>query len=219
MAFYDRTDACSAWRNAKNQMAMFEVANLASAPSASHVLHSHLVALKPDELVYKRGHLSPQTHTVSLSSTMSSTFQDITSKSLEVKSSLLTAGFAGDLITPTDSDYEASIKRCAKNAQKRAGLVAYVKSSEDVSRIIKYATSNNVQIVVRGGGHSVSGSSSVEGGIVIDLSKHLNAVRIDEEKRLGYVGGGANWAAVDTEAIKYGLASVGGTVNHTGVGG
>jgi FAD/FMN-containing dehydrogenase len=54
---------------------------------------------------------------------------------------------------------------------------------------------------------------------VIDLSRYLNTVRVDEERKLGYVGGGATWGAVDKEAIKYGLATTGGTVNHTGVGG
>ncbi|CAG8561528.1 2121_t:CDS:2, partial [Acaulospora colombiana] len=56
-------------------------------------------------------------------------------------------------------------------------------------------------------------------GIVIDLSKYINTVRVDHENKLGFVGGGASWKDVDEEAITYGLASVGGTVNHTGVGG
>jgi FAD/FMN-containing dehydrogenase len=140
-------------------------------------------------------------------------------KSLEWKTSLLSVGFTGDLVTPNDPHYEASLIRLAKNAQKQAGLVAFVKSSEDVSKVIKHATANGIEVVVRGGGHSSSGSSSTEGGIVIDLSKHLNSVRIDEGNKLGYVGGGATWAKVDAEAIKYGLATVAGTVNHTGVGG
>jgi hypothetical protein len=54
---------------------------------------------------------------------------------------------------------------------------------------------------------------------VIDLSRHLNTVEIDAENELAYVGGGAIWEQVDKAAIQHGLASVGGTVNHTGVGG
>ncbi|PVF97273.1 FAD-binding domain-containing protein [Serendipita vermifera] len=140
-------------------------------------------------------------------------------QNMDLKTPLLDVGFTGDLIIPSDPDYQASLRRFAKNAQRNAALVAFVKSSEDVSRVIKFASANSVPLVVRGGGHSTAGSSSIEGGIVIDLSKYLNTVRVDEEKKLGYVGGGANWKAVDEEAIKYGLATVGGTVNHTGVGG
>lgn len=85
--------------------------------------------------------------------------------------------------------------------------------------MIKYATSQKLPLVVRGGGHSTAGSSSTEGGIVIDLSRHVNHVRVDAEKKLAYVGGGADWAAVDPATMKHGLATVAGTINHTGVGG
>jgi hypothetical protein len=51
---------------------------------------------------------------------------------------------------------------------------------------------------------------------VIDLAAHLNTVVVDADKKLIKVGGGATWAPVDEEAAKHGLATVGGTVNHTG---
>jgi FAD/FMN-containing dehydrogenase len=44
----------------------------------------------------------------------------------------------------------------------------------------------------------------------------MKSVVVDAEKKLVKVGGGATWADVDSEAAKYGLAAVGGTVNHTG---
>ncbi|TFY76517.1 hypothetical protein EWM64_g7497 [Hericium alpestre] len=44
-------------------------------------------------------------------------------------------------------------------------------------------------------------------------------VRVDEEKKLAYIGGGALWETVDKTAIQYGLATTAGTINHTGVGG
>ena len=40
-----------------------------------------------------------------------------------------------------------------------------------------------------------------------------------EGQRVANVGGGWIWKPVDETAIKYGLATVGGTVNHTGCGG
>ncbi|KAG8783802.1 hypothetical protein FRC20_003754 [Serendipita sp. 405] len=141
------------------------------------------------------------------------------STSTSWKDALTSAGFTGDLVTPGDADYESALVRFAKNSQKKAGLVAFVKSPEDVSLVIKYASANNIPLVIRGGGHSSGGTSSTDGGIVIDLSRHLKSVRIDEAKRMGYAGGGATWATVDAEAIKHGLATVGGTINHTGVGG
>jgi FAD/FMN-containing dehydrogenase len=147
------------------------------------------------------------------------------SQSNNFKASLIADGFTGDLIIPSDPEYTASLVRFAKNARRNAALVAFVKCAHDVSKILNFvnthssADGSRIPIVVRGGGHSPSGASSTEGGIVIDLSRYLNTVRVDEERKLGYVGGGATWSTVDKEAIKYGLATTGGTVNHTGVGG
>jgi FAD/FMN-containing dehydrogenase len=138
---------------------------------------------------------------------------------VDFKTPLLESGFTGDLVVPSDPGYQVALRRFAKNAQRNAALVAFVKTAEDVSHIINFSSANSIPLVVRGGGHSTSGASSIDDGIVIDLSKHMNTVRVDEENKLGYVGGGASWRDVDEEAIKYGLASVGGTVNHTGVGG
>ncbi|KAG6897622.1 hypothetical protein C0992_012851 [Termitomyces sp. T32_za158] len=127
--------------------------------------------------------------------------------------------FKGDIVTPTDPDYEDAIKRWATNALRRAKVVAFVKDEIDVQLAIKYARSAELPIAIRCGGHNPAGASSSEGGLVIDLSKYLNCARVDAEKRLIYVGGGALWSTVDKTAIVHGLATVGGTVNHTGVGG
>lgn len=124
------------------------------------------------------------------------------------------AAFEGDVVTPESPDYEASLKRWAANAERRAKVVAFVKSPQDVALAIKYAKDKGLDISIRGGGHNTGGASSSDGGLVIDLSRHLNACRIDAYNKRAYVGGGAIWETVDKEAIKYGLASVGGTVNH-----
>lgn len=122
--------------------------------------------------------------------------------------------FKGDIVTPDDADYPKAIARWAVNAQRRAKVVAFVRDEDDVRAAIKYARDSGLSIAIRGGGHSPAGASSSEGGLVIDLSRYLNHARVDPEKRVIYVGGGALWDVVDKEAIKHGLATVGGTVNH-----
>lgn len=123
----------------------------------------------------------------------------------------------GDVVTPTDADYQASIARWAKNAERNAAIVAFVKDAEDVATALAYVKSTKLPLAIRGGGHSSSGASSSEGGLVIDLSRHLNGVRIDPENKLAYVGGGAIWASVDKASIEHGLAGVAGTVNHVSI--
>ncbi|TFK28966.1 FAD binding domain-containing protein [Coprinopsis marcescibilis] len=125
----------------------------------------------------------------------------------------------GDVVTEDHPSYAAAISRWARNAERKAKVVVFVKNAEDVVASIAYAKEHKLAFAIRGGGHNSATASSVTGGLVVDLSRYLNNVRVDSESQLGYVGGGALWRDVDAEAIKFGLATVGGTVNHTGVGG
>ncbi|KAI0046096.1 FAD-binding domain-containing protein [Auriscalpium vulgare] len=122
--------------------------------------------------------------------------------------------FHGDLVTPSHPEYELSLKRWAANSQRRAAIVAFVKDEDDVRAALLYAQAQGLRIAVKGGGHNPAGASSIEGGLVIDLSRHLNGVRIDPETKLGYVGGGALWSDVNGAAIKHGLVMTSGTVSH-----
>ncbi|KAI5117034.1 hypothetical protein M0805_002250 [Coniferiporia weirii] len=132
---------------------------------------------------------------------------------------LFKSAFKGDLVLPGDKDYEKAISRWASNAARRARIVAFVRDAEDVSLAVGFARSEGLPLAIRGGGHSSSGASSAEDGLVVDLSRYVNGVRVDPKEKLAYVGGGAIWETVDKAAIEHGLATVGGTVNHTGVGG
>lgn len=91
-------------------------------------------------------------------------------------------------------------------------------NSEDVSKALLFAQTYGLEIAVVGGGHSTSGSSSTEGGLVIDLTK-MRKVTVDAAAMTITAQGGTIWEDVDLAAAEHGLATVGGTVNHTGVGG
>src|SRR5262245_27947323 len=109
--------------------------------------------------------------------------------------------FKGDLLVPSDVDYPQAIARWAVNTQLDAKVVAFVRDADDVSQAIKFAKEQKLPLAIRGGGHSLSGSSSVEGGLVVDLSRYLNGVKVDTEKKVALVGGGAIWETVDKAAI------------------
>ncbi|KAF5332335.1 hypothetical protein D9758_016118 [Tetrapyrgos nigripes] len=130
--------------------------------------------------------------------------------------------FQGDLVYPNDPSYSSAIARWASNAERQAALVSFPKTTSDISLVLDYALHQSkppLPIAVKCGGHSASGASSSEGGVVIDLSRYFSEVRVDPEAKLAYVGGGAIWATVDEKTAEYGLATVAGVVNHTGVGG
>jgi FAD/FMN-containing dehydrogenase len=95
--------------------------------------------------------------------------------------------------------------------------VVRVTSTHEVSEVVSFASKRHIPFVVKAGGHSTSGSSATHGGIVISLSK-MRKVVVDPASKTVAVQGGATWEDIDEAAAQHGLAVVGGTVNHTGVG-
>jgi FAD/FMN-containing dehydrogenase len=87
-----------------------------------------------------------------------------------------------------------------------------------VAAAVRFARDGDLEIAVRGGGHNVAGTAGCDDGIVIDLST-MRAVSVDPAERTAHVQGGALWGDVDHETQAHGLATTGGIVSHTGVGG
>jgi FAD/FMN-containing dehydrogenase len=87
-----------------------------------------------------------------------------------------------------------------------------------VAAAVRFARGHDLEIAVRGGGHNVAGTALCDDGIVIDLSA-MRAVTVDPAERIAVVQGGALWGDVDHETQAHGLATTGGIVSHTGVGG
>jgi FAD/FMN-containing dehydrogenase len=150
---------------------------------------------------------------VSVSSKRSITGEDISN--LE---SLL-AGTNAAVLAPHAEAYPASIERWSRAAEKPAGVVVAPTTAEEVSVVVKYAASHNIDLAVKGGGHSTAGVSSTNGGLLIDLHANMRNVDVDLERKQFVVQGGCTWGDVDQAGAKHGLATVGGTVTDTGVGG
>ncbi|CAG7939798.1 unnamed protein product [Penicillium olsonii] len=98
------------------------------------------------------------------------------------------------------------------------GVVVQPTQASEVSIALLWAQENAIDVAVKGGGHSTAGTSSSDGGLVIDLSR-MNGVTVDTTQKTITAQGGATWKEVDEAGAAQGLAAVGGTVNHTGVGG
>ena len=121
------------------------------------------------------------------------------------------------LVMPGDPRY---MERPIFNAmhRRRPALIARCAGTADVVTVVKFAREHGLLVAVRGGGHSVAGHSSCDGGLVIDLTR-MRGVDVDPDARIARVQGGALWADVDREAQPYGLVVPGGVVSETGVAG
>ena len=101
---------------------------------------------------------------------------------------------------------------------KRPALVVRAASTDDVARTVRFALSEGLPLAVRGGAHSVAGFSTCDDGIVLDLAQ-LNAVQVDGKSRRAFAGGGTRWKDFDAATQQHGLATTGGLVSSTGIGG
>ena len=124
----------------------------------------------------------------------------------------------GRVITADDGDYDDA--RAVYNAMhdRRPAAVVQCVDAADVMAVVAAARDGGLDLAVRGGGHSVPGFGTVDGGLVIDLSM-MNSVSVDPDDGTARVGGGATWGDVDHATYPFGLAAPGGIISTTGVGG
>jgi FAD/FMN-containing dehydrogenase len=147
-------------------------------------------------------------------STLVSESTRLTSEAIEAFRSSL----RGQVIESSDPGYNAA--RSVRNGliDRNPALIARVEGNADVIAAVNFARDNDLVLSIRGGGHNVAGSSVNDDGLVIDLSA-MRGVRVDPADRTARVQGGATWADVDRETQLYGLATPGGVISSTGVGG
>ena len=124
----------------------------------------------------------------------------------------------GALLLSGEPGYDHSRAVWNGMIDKHPALIARCEGAADVSQAMTFARERNLLIAVRGGGHSISGKSVCEGGIMLDLS-NMNSVRIDRDSKIARADGGSLEGHIDHEAALLGMATTGGIVSHTGAGG
>ncbi|HEY0474571.1 MAG TPA: FAD-binding oxidoreductase [Kribbella sp.] len=130
----------------------------------------------------------------------------------------LRTAIGGPVLGPLDPGYDDARRLWNAAIDRRPAVIARCRSAEDVSRAVVFAVESGLEIAVRGGAHSPGGSSSVDDGLMIDLSL-LNQVTVDPVARRARVGGGALLGDLDAATQEHGLAVPAGMISHTGVGG
>jgi FAD/FMN-containing dehydrogenase len=130
----------------------------------------------------------------------------------------LAANFAGELVQPQDTGFDAARQLWNGHVQRRPALIARCRGAADVIAAVRFCRGHDLPAAVRGGGHAVAGHAICENGVVIDLSA-MTGSRVDPPARTIQLQGGCLNADLDRESQAFGLAATGGIVSHTGIGG
>lgn len=124
----------------------------------------------------------------------------------------------GDIIQPSDPQYEMARKVYNAMIDKRPALIIRPVDVADVSSAVAFGAEHKLNVAVRGGSHNGPGFGTVEGGLVIDLSR-MRGIRVDPDEKTVRVEGGAVWGDVDHATYPFSLAVPCGFLSTTGVGG
>ena len=125
----------------------------------------------------------------------------------------------GTVVVPGDDGYEASLRRWAANAERKAGVVVLPENTSDVAAAVTsrktcimtdgqldFAKKAGMEVAISGGGHSASGASSSEGGLVIDL-RQMRQGRVDTSTNRVAAQGGCLWIDVEQALAEHKLAT------------
>jgi FAD/FMN-containing dehydrogenase len=124
----------------------------------------------------------------------------------------------GRLIRASDPGYEEARHVYNANIDRRPLAVLECANTADVIAGVNVAREEGLSLSIRGGGHNVAGFGTNDGGLVLDLAPIRN-VHVNPGRKLAYAGGGATWGDVDHAAWPFGLATPGGIISTTGIGG
>jgi FAD/FMN-containing dehydrogenase len=124
----------------------------------------------------------------------------------------------GNLLLAGHPTYEEARRVINAQMNKFPALIVQPRGAADVKQAVDFARASNLLVAVKCGGHSPSGKSTCDRGMMIDLSLMRN-VSVDREARIARVAGGSLLGDMDSETMAHGLVTTAGTVSHTGVGG
>ena len=120
--------------------------------------------------------------------------------------------FTGQLLRPADPAYEEARKVHNGLIDKLPAIVARCRGVGDIVDAIRVAREHELDVAVRGGGHNVAGLSTIDGGMLIDLSP-MTGMHVDPKARTARAQGGLTWNLFNRETQLHGLATTGGVIS------
>ncbi len=128
------------------------------------------------------------------------------------------AGLRGTAVLPGDAGYDQARRIWNGAHDRHPAVIARCAGVADVIRTVDLARSEGLALAVRGGGHSIPGFSTIDGGILLDLSE-MTGIEVHPGVRRVTAQSGCTWKDLDAETQQFGLAVTGGLVSSTGIAG
>ncbi|HEX6557195.1 MAG TPA: FAD-binding oxidoreductase, partial [Ktedonobacteraceae bacterium] len=128
------------------------------------------------------------------------------------------ASLRGEVILPDDGGYDSARRVWNGMIDKYPALIIRCANHADVTRAVEFSRLQHLPVAVRGGGHSVSGKSVCDEGIVIDLSQ-MKGIRVDPITCTVRAEAGLTLGEFVREIQPFGLLTTTGTVAGTGLAG
>jgi FAD/FMN-containing dehydrogenase len=120
-------------------------------------------------------------------------------------------------VEPGDRDYSKVRSTYIRGGSP--GLVLRPRDAGEVAEALAFARQQDVPLAVRSGGHGISGRSTNDGGIVIDVGALDEIEVLDPGSGRIRLGPGARWGEVAQALAPHGLAMSSGDYGGVGVGG
>ena len=122
----------------------------------------------------------------------------------------------GRVVRPGDNGFPVASAGWNLLFTHEPAVIVFAQETQDVVNALAWARENDVAPRVRSGRHSLEGWSSVDGGIVIDVSD-MKSAAIDPVSNTATVGAGLNQLEAVTELGRAGVAAPTGTEGSVGL--
>ncbi|AUS29379.1 FAD-binding oxidoreductase [Paenibacillus sp. P2(2022)] len=133
---------------------------------------------------------------------------------LQKKSTRLT----GRIVLPSNPSYNTARMEFNRRFSKFPRVIVFCQRTQDVINAVKWARERGIRLRVRSGRHSYEGFSTVNGGIIIDVSE-MNKVKVDRKNREAIVQTGNPLARVYKKLWNKRVAIPAGTAPDVGTAG
>jgi FAD binding domain/Berberine and berberine like len=114
------------------------------------------------------------------------------------------------VVGPQDPGWNEARRAWNLAVDQHPAAVARPESAQDVVAVVEVARDHGLRVAPQGSGHGAAPRASLEGSVLVDMSR-MNAVEIDAESRRARLQAGAQWQHVVGPAADVGLAGLSGS--------